>query len=105
MKRKVIISLCVSLMALFASPAFAQNQTVKGTVVDEKGEPIIGASVVVAGQTGSGVITDFDGNYSISVPKGGKVTISFIGYTSQNLFLRCRQRRYRTSLQAISPLH
>ena len=40
MKRKVIISLCVSLMALFASPAFAQNQTVKGTVVDEEGEPV-----------------------------------------------------------------
>lgn len=85
MKRKVIISLCVSLMALFAAPAFAQNQTVKGTVVDENGEPIIGASVVVAGQAGSGVITDFDGNYSISVPKGGKVTISFIGYTSQTV--------------------
>ncbi len=85
MKRKVIISLCISFMALFAMPALAQNQTVKGTVVDEKGEPVIGASVVVAGQSGSGVITDLDGNYTISVPKGGKVVISYIGYLSQTV--------------------
>lgn len=85
MKRKFIISLCISLMALFAMPALAQNQTVKGTVVDDKGEPIIGASVVVAGQTGSGVITDLDGNYTISIPKGKKVIISYIGYISQTV--------------------
>lgn len=85
MKRKVIISLCISFMALFAMPAFAQNQTVKGTVVDDKGEPIIGASVVIAGQAGSGVITDLDGNYSIQAPKGSKVTISYIGYLSQTV--------------------
>ena len=85
MKRKVIISLCLGFMALFAAPAMAQNQTVKGTVVDEKGEPVIGASVVVAGQPGSGVITDLDGNYTIQVPKGKKITISYIGYISQTV--------------------
>ena len=63
--------------ALFATPALAQNQTVKGTVVDEKGEPVIGASVVIAGQSGTGVITDLDGNYTIQAPKGSKVTISY----------------------------
>ena len=72
-------------MALFASPALAQNQTVKGTVVDENGEPVIGASVVVAGKTGTGVITDFDGNYTIQVPRGGKVTITYIGYLPQTV--------------------
>lgn len=85
MKRKVIISLCLGFMALFATPAMAQNQTVKGTVVDENGEPVIGASVVVAGQAGSGVITDLDGNYTIQVPKGKKVVISYIGYISQTV--------------------
>ena len=85
MKRKFIIGLCMGAAALFATPALAQSQTVKGTVVDDKGEPVLGASVIVAGQPGSGVITDLDGNYTISVPKGSKVTISYIGYLSQTV--------------------
>ena len=86
MKRKFIISLCLSLfMALFSMPALAQDQTVKGTVVDENGDPIIGASVRVNGKNGTGVITDLDGNYTISVPKGSKVTISYIGYITQTV--------------------
>lgn len=80
MKRRLIISLCIGLMALLTVPAFAQNQTFKGTVVDETGEPVIGASVVVAGQKGVGTITDMDGNYTIQAPKNAKVTISYIGY-------------------------
>lgn len=88
MKRKFIISLCMGfIMALFAVPALAQNQTVKGTVVDENGEPIIGASVRVNDKNGkgTGVITDFDGNYTLSVPKGAKVTITYIGYVPQTV--------------------
>lgn len=79
MKRKSIISLCFGAMALVASPVLAQNTDIKGTVVDEHGEPIIGASVRVEGQDG-GVITDLDGNYVIKAPKGAKVTITYIGY-------------------------
>lgn len=67
-------------MALFAMPALAQNQTVTGNVVDENGEPVIGASVVVADSPGTGVITDLDGNYTIQIPKGKKVTITYLGY-------------------------
>lgn len=88
MKRKFIISLCMSfIMALFAVPALAQNQTVKGTVVDENGEPVIGASVRVVDKNGqgTGVITDFDGNYTIQAPKGSKVAISYIGYITQTV--------------------
>ena len=66
-------------MAFAAVPAFAQNTDIKGTVVDENGEPVIGASVRVEGQEG-GVITDLDGNYTIKAPKGAKVTITYIGY-------------------------
>lgn len=82
MKKKIIISLCAGAMTMLSSPALAQNQMIKGTVVDETGEPIIGATVKVAGKsgTGAGTITDIDGNYSISVPKGGKVVITYIGY-------------------------
>lgn len=71
-------------MAMSAAPAFAQNTEIKGTVVDENGEPVIGASVRVEGQEG-GVITDLDGNYVIKAPKGAKVTISYIGYTPQTV--------------------
>ncbi len=66
-------------MAFAASPVLAQNTDIRGTVVDEHGEPIIGASVRVEGQDG-GVITDLDGNYVIKAPKGAKVTITYIGY-------------------------
>ncbi len=85
MKKRLIISLCIGLMALLATPAFAQNQTYTGTVVDQNGEPIIGASVMIDGQKGAGTITDFDGNYTIQAPKNAKVTISYIGYLSQTV--------------------
>ncbi len=83
--KKQIISLCLGMMALFATPAMAQNQTVKGTVVDDKGEPIIGASVMVAGEKGKGTVTDLDGNYTLQMPANGKVTISYIGYVTQTV--------------------
>lgn len=71
------------IMALFAMPALAQNQTVKGTVLDEKGETVIGASVLVKGGQGNGTITDLDGRFQISVPKGSKLQVSYIGYVTQ----------------------
>ena len=84
MKRKFIASLCFGFMAFTAVPALAQNTDIKGTVVDENGDPIIGASIRVEGQEG-GVITDLDGNYTIKAPKGAKITISYIGYTPQTV--------------------
>lgn len=54
--------------------------TVQGTVLDQAGEPLIGASVVVKGTT-NGLITDFDGNYTLTdVPADAIVSISYIGY-------------------------
>ncbi|MDE6089778.1 MAG: SusC/RagA family TonB-linked outer membrane protein [Duncaniella sp.] len=50
-----------------------------GTVEDSSGEPLIGASVMVAG-TSMGSTTDFDGNFSIKVPSGSKLLISYVGY-------------------------
>jgi TonB-linked SusC/RagA family outer membrane protein len=70
-------------MAIFAMPALAQDKTIKGTVVDENGEPIIGASVTAKGATSKGTVTDLNGHYTLSVPKEAKVTVSFIGYKSQ----------------------
>lgn len=70
-------------MAIFAMPALAQDKTIKGTVVDENGEPIIGASVIAKGATSKATVTDLNGEYTLLVPKDAKVTVSFIGYKSQ----------------------
>ena len=61
--------------------------TVKGTITSDKGEPLVGASIVVKGTT-NGTITDIDGKYSLSVPDG-KVTlvISYVGYDSKEVAL------------------
>ncbi|NDV80633.1 TonB-dependent receptor [Bacteroides sp. 51] len=62
-----------------------QAKTVKGQVVDESGEPLIGVSVYVKGTT-TGTITDFDGNFSVTVPSGATtLEISYIGYTTQSV--------------------
>lgn len=74
------IALSLLLAVFFAIPAMAQNQQHKGTVLDENGEPVIGASVIVAGSKGVGTVTDINGNYTVSAPKNAKVTITYIGY-------------------------
>lgn len=58
--------------------------TVTGRVTDEKGEPIIGANISQVGVP-NGTITDFDGNFSLMLPKGAKVTVSYVGFSSQTL--------------------
>ena len=77
--------ICLGLMMLFSAPAMAQNQTVKGQVVDENGEPVIGASVVLAGDKSKGTVTDLDGNYVLTIPKDAKITITYIGYMPQTV--------------------
>ena len=60
----------------------AQQITVQGIVKDQTGEPVIGASVVQDG-TNNGVITDFDGKFTLSVPGDSKIRVSYIGYLTQ----------------------
>lgn len=73
----------VVLMSLMSFTALAQT-TVSGTVNDEKG-PIPGVTVLVEG-TGNGVVTDFDGNYSIKgVPADGTLVFSFVGYKTKEV--------------------
>ena len=67
------------LMALFMSvPSFAQG--IKGTVIDENGDPVIGATVVAKADAKNATITDFDGNFTIKVEAGQTIVISYIGY-------------------------
>ncbi len=76
------LALCPVLL-LFAFVAQAQK-TITGKVTDEKGSPVIGASVVVKGGT-IGTTTDASGNFSLSVPSSTKsITVSYVGYTPQD---------------------
>lgn len=58
------------------------TKPVKGKIVDEKGEPLIGVNVAVDGTT-TGTITDLDGNFSMSVLSGSTLKVSYIGYATQ----------------------
>lgn len=80
--RKWFLTAVMSL--LFCVGAIAQSQ-VSGTVVDQTGEPVIGAYVTLDGDNSVGTITDFDGYYEISVPSDAKLIFSFMGYESQTL--------------------
>ena len=79
--------LLTSFIAVLLSIAFAHAQvTATGVVVDAAtGEPIIGASVLEEGTT-NGTITDFDGNFTLSVANDAMVVISYVGYKSQQLY-------------------
>ncbi len=64
--------------------AYAQTQTVKGTVVDNLGEPLAGVNIVEQGTT-NGTMTDIDGNFTLNVAKGRTLVFSFIGYSSKEV--------------------
>ena len=68
------------------APQEVQQATKKitGTVVDSQG-PVIGASVVEKGKSGNGVITDFDGNFTLTVSPGATIVISYVGYETQEV--------------------
>ena len=71
------------LLCLFPLGAMAQS-IVKGTVNDEAGEPIIGATVKVEGSN-EGAITDFDGNFSVNAASNATLNISYVGYVTQQV--------------------
>ena len=111
MKRNYCLSLV--LLALFGvSAPFAANAAVEsvlssqstqqakkitGKVLDAAGEPIIGASVLVKG-SGTGAVTDIDGNFSVEAPVGSTLEVSFIGYKTVTLKVT-NATTYTVSLQ------
>ena len=68
---------------LCSAVMMAQNK-VSGTVLDATGEPLIGVSVLEAG-TNNGVVTNFDGNFTLTVKQGAKLTFSYVGYLTQTV--------------------
>ena len=82
MVRKIVLSIVALLAVGFA--AYAQTRQVSGTVKDEAGNAIVGASVVVDG-TVNGATTAADGSFKISAPANATLTVSFIGYEDQTV--------------------
>ena len=66
------------------------NRTIKGIIYDEQGETIIGASVLIKGEETTGTTSDMDGKFTLSVPQGSTLVISYIGYHPQEIKIRKR---------------
>ena len=62
-----------------------QARKIKGTIVDQSGDPIIGANIQVKGKTGVGTITDFDGNFTLDATPNDILIVSFISYQTQEI--------------------
>ena len=73
-------------LLLLATPLWAQNKNVSGTVTDSQGMPLPGVNVLIK-ETSSGTQTDFDGNYNISVSEGQTLLFSFVGMKSISLIV------------------
>ena len=94
-KQYLFLSLLGILMVQFG---FAQEKIISGTVVDDSGLPLPGATIVVENTT-RGVSTDFDGNYSISAAVNEVLIFSFVGYTDQRITVGSSDT-YNVTLQA-----
>lgn len=85
LKRIVGISLKAMLTLALALCGFtAQAAIVKGTVTDQSGEPLIGATVMLAGSS-VGTATDADGNFSIDAEQGKTLKVSYVGYVTKDV--------------------
>ena len=73
-------SLLLATALLMSTSALAQKNTFKGVVLDDLGEPVIGATVQVKGVKGAGAITDLDGNFVIDADANQTLVITYIGY-------------------------
>ena len=81
MKKSRLVMMFLALMVTMTSWA----QGIVGTVIDDQGETVIGASVVEKGNPQNGTITDFNGNFTIKVNEGATIVVSYIGYVTQEL--------------------
>ena len=87
----------ISGLFLFIVCSLSAQQIVNGTVTDELGAPLPGATISVVGST-DGTTTDFDGNYSITTSNGVELQISYIGYQKQNILVS-DEAEFSVSLQ------
>ena len=80
-----VVAVSLIFASLFCAALSAQNKPISGTVVDASGVPVIGAAVFVVGNTSTGVMTDVDGKFTLSVPTNSTIAVSCIGYATQTI--------------------
>ncbi len=85
MTRELRFLWLLACLILIPPGVFAQTVTVTGNVADGFGDPIIGATIAQKGQSGTGTITDLDGNFTLSVPANSTLIVSYIGMESQEV--------------------
>jgi len=83
-KSVALIGMMIAACILSLSAA-AQNRLVRGTVVDQQGQPVIGAAVMMVGNSTVGTVTDIDGAFSLNVPDNASLNVSFMGYVDQTV--------------------
>ncbi len=93
MKIKISNSLkgiCFALLCTFSLSVFAQNITVRGSVSDASGEPLIGVTVQVKGES-TGTVTDMDGRFALfNVPANATLLVTYVGMQPQSIILNGR---------------
>ena len=99
----VAVSMILAASILAGADLLAQNKPISGTVTDASGVPVIGAAVFVVGNTSTGVMTDMDGKYSLSVPQNAAIAVSCIGYATQTIQIGA-ETVYNVMLQEDSQL-
>ncbi|MBR2776325.1 MAG: TonB-dependent receptor [Prevotella sp.] len=109
MRKQLVFSVMLSLGVLgglsftpmTAKASVQQDQTIKvtGQVVDQNGEALIGATVRLKGAQ-SGVVTDFDGNFSIDAPSNGTLLVSYVGYKDREFAIRGRANLNQIQLES-----
>ncbi|SFF82369.1 TonB-dependent receptor [Prevotella sp. KH2C16] len=86
----LLAPVCVSAAGSYANEKTVALQqqakkTVTGTVLDETGQPVMGATVVEKGHPSNGTITDIDGKFTLQIGEGSKISVSYVGYKSQDV--------------------
>lgn len=90
--------LMMTLLATMATAAWGQDVAIHGRVVDNSGAPLPGVNVVVEGTT-IGTVTDMDGNYTLSAPRGANVVYSFIGFNESTVTMEDGKTQYDVTLE------
>ena len=75
----------VAMLVLCSGNAFAQNRALSGKVVDGTGAPVVGAAVMVAGNTSNGTVTDMEGQFKMTVPANATLIVSCLGFADKQV--------------------
>jgi len=83
--KRVASIVMMAAICLLSIDAYAQTRSLSGTVVDQSGQPVIGAAVMLVGGGNVGTVTDIDGKFSLNIPANSSITVSFMGYVDQTV--------------------